>query len=132
MPRNTVTEQFRQSATEDQWRELVSDHENLSKDDFEAKYNFSWSSIMNDAAERGYYEKKRQRSSSTPVLTTETGAKMLIVAPQPAGIEKIPRSVQLNKDIYDRLKSLEDENTQYTHAAILNQLLDDALKLYGH
>ena len=67
MARNTVTEQFRQSAPEEHWRELVADHDSLSKEDFEAKYHFSWSSIMNDAAEKGYYEKKRKHSSSTLV-----------------------------------------------------------------
>ena len=37
MARNTVTEQFRQSATEEQWKQLVSDHDTLSKEQFEEK-----------------------------------------------------------------------------------------------
>ncbi len=64
MARNPVTEQFRQSATKEQWRELVSNHDALTKERLEEKYRFSWSSIMNDTAEKGYYEKKRKNYSS--------------------------------------------------------------------
>ena len=131
MARNTVTEQFRQSATEEHWRELVADHDSLSKEDFEAKYHFSWSSIMNDAAEKGYYEKKRKHSS-TLVQRNPDGAEVFFVSAQPTDIKKVSRSVQLNEDIYNRLQSIEHDNGQYTHSSILNQLLDDALKKYGY
>lgn len=132
MARNTVTEQFRRSATEEQWRELVADHDSLSKEDFDAKYHFSWSSIMNDAAEKGYYEKKRKHSSPTLVRRNPDGSEVFFVSAQPADIKKVSRSVQLNEDIYNRLQSIEHDNGQYTHSSILNQLLDDALKKYGY
>lgn len=43
----------------------------------------------------------------------------------------ISRSVQLREDIYMRLKTFEVQKSQYTKTALLNQLLDSALKLYG-
>ena len=132
MARNTVTEQFRQSATEEQWKQLVSDHDTLSKEQFEEKYHFSWSSIMNDAAEKGYYEKKRKHYSPTLTQRNPDGSEMFFVSAQPADIKKVSRSVQLNEDIYNRLQSLEHDNGQYTHSSILKQLLDDALKKYGY
>ena len=109
MPRNTVTEQFRQSATEDQWRRLVSDHDMLSKEQFVEKYHFSWSSIMNDAADKGYYEKKRQRHSSSLPLRNQNGSEAFYVADRPADRKKVFRSVQLDEDIYARLQALERE-----------------------
>lgn len=87
---------------------------------------------MNDAAERGYYIKKRKYVAPTLEQRNLTNPEMFLVSPQAAGIKKISRSVQLNEDIYSRLQSLEHDNGQYTHASILNQLLDDALKKYGY
>ncbi len=52
MARNTVTQQFRDTATEEQWKELVADHDTLSDEEFKNKYGFSWSSIRNDAADK--------------------------------------------------------------------------------
>ena len=131
MARNTVTQQFRDTATEEEWRQMVADHDTLSADDFKEKYKFSWSGIMNDAAKRGYYEKKRN-SSPTPSQKKADGTNVFFVSAQPADIKKISRSVQLNEDIYARLQNLEHDNGQYTHSSILNQLLDDALKKYGY
>ena len=131
MARNTVTQQFRDTATEEQWKQLVADHDSLTKDQFEDKYKFSWSSIMNDAADKGYYEKKRKHYSPT-LQKKADGSEMFFVSAQPADIKKVSRSVQLNEDIYTRLQSLEHDNGQYTHSSILNQLLDDALKKYGY
>lgn len=87
---------------------------------------------MNDAAEKGYYEKKRKHSSPTLVQRNPDGSEMFFVSAQPADIKKVSRSVQLNEDIYNRLQSIEHDNGQYTHSSILNQLLDDALKKYGY
>lgn len=132
MARNTVTQKFRDTATDEQWKQLVTDHDTLSKEEFEDKYDFSWSSIMQDAVDKGYYEKKRNYSSSAPGETRTTGKLQFYVADTPADTKKIARSVQLNKDIYDRLQKLESDKGQYTHSSILNQLLDDALKKYGY
>ena len=132
MAKNTTAQQFRDTATDEQWKQLVADHEALSKEDFESKYHFSWSAVMNDAAKKGYYQKKRIHSSPTPLYKKEDGTDIFIVAAHPADIKKISRSVQLNEDIYVRLQAIENDNGQYTHSSILNQLLDDALKIYGY
>lgn len=132
MARNTSVQQFRNTATPESWKQVVEDHENLSKEDFEAKYRFTWGGIMNDAAERGYYEKKRLYSSTAKPQLKADKTDVFIVAAQPADVKKVSRSVQLHADIYERLQILEHDNGQYTHAAILNQLLDDALKKYGY
>ena len=57
---------------------------------------------------------------------------MFVVKDMPVNVKKVNRSVQLDRDIYDRLKKLEQEKGQYTHSSILNQLLDDALVMYGY
>ena len=132
MARNTTTQQFRDNATNEQWIEMVADHEVLSSEEFRDKYFFSWSSILNDAVSRGYYEKKRRYHAPATYQKKADGTETFFVNSQSAGIKKVVRSVQLNEDIYSRLQSLEYDNGQYTHASILNQLLDDALKKYGY
>ncbi len=125
MPKNTITQKFRETATDEKWKDLVDDHEKLSSEDFKKKYNFTWSAVVNDATEKGFYEKKSRVSSD--------GLKPLDfqVSDQSGDIKKISRSVQIYEDVYARLKELERIKGQYTHTAILNELLSDALKMYG-
>lgn len=132
MARNTVAQQFRETATEEQWRQIVIDHDELSDSHFRDKYNFSWSAVMNDAVERGYYEKKKRYHSVIQSQKKADGTDVFFVTSQSAGVKKVARSVQLREDIYSRLQSLEYDNDQYTHISILNQLLDDALRKYGY
>lgn len=135
MAKNTKVQQFRDTAAEVTWKELVADATAtipIGKE-ITKKYAFSWSAIMNDAAERGYY-KKRERStspSSEDDRSEDSHAFMVDNLPEKAE-DVISRSVQLDKSIYDRLKVLETAKRQYTHKLILNQLLSDALKLYGY
>jgi hypothetical protein len=140
MAKNTKVQQFRNSATEEEWKELVKNATSTVPvgKDIQKEYKFSWSAIMNDAADRGYYE-KRVRSippsseDSKSEDTKSEDAHNFIVDDLPEKKENvISRSVQLDKNIYDRLKVLETAKRQYTHKAILNQLLSDALKLYGY
>ena len=131
--KNTIPQKFRETATEKDWRQLVADHKTLSDKDFHEKYHFSWAAVRADATERGYYKRKRKMSSSAPSTTlSPEEPTSFFVSPKKAGQKKIARSVQLSEEIYQRLQSLENDNAQYTHAAILNQLLDDALKKYGY
>ena len=132
MARNTIVQKFRDTADEEKWKLMVADHDSLSSEEFKNKYGFAWSSIMNDAAARGYYERKRNYSPTLPSQKKVNGTDVFFVNAQPASIIKIARSVQLNDDIYKRLQALENDNGQYTHSSILNQLLDDALKKYGY
>lgn len=129
MARNTVAQQFRNTATDKQWQELVADHTALSKDEFETKYNFSWNAVMNDAANKGFYE-KRERTAAAPVR--KDGTKIFFVDDIPANTKSVSRSVQLNEDIVVRLQKLEADKSQYTKKSILNQLLSDALSEYGY
>ena len=131
--RNTIPQQFRETATEEDWRQLIADHETLSDEDFYKKYRFSWAAVRADAIKRGYYERKRKASSSAPSTTlSPEEPTSFFVSPIQAGQKKIARSVQLTEEIYTRLQSLENENAQYTHSSILNQLLDEALQKYGY
>ena len=132
MPRQTKVQQFRDTATDEQWQKLVTDHDALSKKDFEEKYGFSWNSVLNDASEKGLYEKKKKYSSPAPATVNPDGRKPFYVAAYTADIEKKSRSVQLRSDIQARLKALESDNNQYTAFAVLNQLLDEALAKYGY
>jgi hypothetical protein len=145
MPKNTKVQQFRDNATEEKWKELVKNATSTVPvgKNIQKEYKFSWSAIMNDAAERGYYE-KRVRSippssdDSKPEDAKSEDAKSedartFMVNDLPEEKENvISRSVQLDKSIYNRLQTLEKVKRQYTHKAILNQLLSDALKLYGY
>lgn len=130
MARNTKVQQFRDTATETEWKKLVEQAEATRPigKDIHKLYEFSWNSIMKDAAERGYYEMRRKASSEARLEISHT----FMVDDLSEKTDIISRSVQLDKSIYDRLKTLEATKRQYTHKAILNQLLSDALKLYGY
>lgn len=132
MARQTTAQIFRDTATEEQWKQLVADANATTPigKDIQDKYGFSWAAISDDAAEKGYYEKKR-RASSSAVGTSEPRIFIVDDIGPNKGKPKT-RSVQLDPDVLERLKKLEDSKMQYTHAAILNQLLKDALALYGY
>ncbi len=139
--RNTRSQVFRDNATENEWIGAVKDHDLLSDKDFKAKHGFSWSSVHRDAVERGYYIPKRICSSRTRPAAHECTAEVseqpiisnkFIIPDQVCEKQKISRSVQLDTDIYERLKALECDKGQYTHSAILNYLLDVALNKYGY
>lgn len=46
--------------------------------------------------------------------------------------QEVDGSIQLEKSVYDRLKALEGRKRQYTHTAVLNQLIKDGLSKYGY
>jgi hypothetical protein len=132
MPKKTKVQKFRDAATEESWKSLVADATATVPvgKDIQEKYGFSWSAIVKDAAKRGYYEMRRKVSSEDTKLDD---SRNFVVDDLPEETpDVISRSVQLDKEIYDRLKVLENTKRQYTHKAILNQLLSDALKLYGY
>lgn len=131
---------FRKNASPEEWEELASylktarnRQKALPK---EGKWDFSYSAIAPNLEKRGLLARKRKQTTTVtaPELAkpTVTEPPVFTVKDIPDGIEKISRSVQIRKDIYERLKTLESIKKQYTHAAILNQLLDDALAFYGY
>ena len=131
MSKNTRVQQFRNSATDEEWMAAVADHDALTAEEFKTKYGFSWSAILNDAANKGFYQKKRNPSSTLPHFQEPKVVAFTIPA-QTEDIEKVSRSVQLSKQTYDRLQRLKNDNRQYTLFAVLNQILDDGLKKYGY
>jgi len=112
MARQTRAQQFRESATEEDWKIAVEDHNMLSSQEYKDKYGFTWSAIVYDAVEKGLYTK--QRSGGQIIAENHMAKKpeMFVVKDMPVNVKKVNRSVQLERDIYDRLKKLEQEKGQ--------------------
>ena len=134
MARNTVVQRFRETASEDQWKELVKDAlaTTPAGSDIPGKYGFSWSAIVNDAISRGYYEKQRNKATIASADNTMQKRKEFTVHDSIVESEVISRSVQINKELIERLHTLEQSKKKYTKRAVLNQLLSDALDMYGY
>lgn len=131
--RQTVTQTFRDRATNEDWEKVLEDHKKMSDTDFKAEYGFTFSAVVDDLAAMGLYTKQvRVKKTVSDQIISENGFPLFFVKDVSADIKKISRSVQLDEPIYIRLKKLEDAKGQYTHSAILNQLLDDALSKYGY
>ena len=131
--RQTVAQKFRETATNEQWFELVNDQENLTPDEFKSKYGFTWSAVLKDAVAKGLYVKKKY--STERLCIQQEGASdkaSFIVTDVSKDVHKKQRSIELYDDIAIRLNRLRDDKRQYTFASILNQLLDEALKKYGY
>ena len=134
MGRNKKLETFRITATPDQWRGLVDDHEKLTITDFHEKYGFSWSGIYPDAVSRGYYvpvRTKRSKDSVSDIEITEKTFPPFVIASEDIPEEFIARSVRIGEGIAARLAELEAANRQYQKSAIINQVLDAGLRHYG-
>ena len=131
-PKQTKVQIFRNTANDEQWKEIVACaiSDNPIGASLPDTYGFSWSAIRNDAIERGYYQPKRRPSSTTsnPVQDTIPVFRIDDITEDP---ECISRSIQIYTDISDRLNALCNSKQQYTKKAILNQLLDEALRKYG-
>lgn len=131
-PKQTKAQIFRDTATDEQWKDMVAHatSDNPIGASLPDTYGFSWSTIRNDAIERGYYESKRRPSStaSDPVQDTIPVFRIDDITEDP---ECISRSIQIYTDISDRLNALCKSKQQYTKKAVLNQLLDEALRKYG-
>ena len=135
-------DEFRSNASSEEWRELAeylqNAHNRQKALPQEGKYDFSYSGIARDLEARGLLtRKRRQTTAATATIkdvqqSAESRSLDFIVKDIPDGPGKISRSVQIREDIYARLITLEKSKRQYTHSAILNQLLDDALNLYGY
>ena len=127
MAKNTKTQSFRVNATEKMWREMVNYHENHTEKEFREQYSFSWSSIINDATERGYYEKKRKHSAPSPVNEC-TDRLVFSISGANSKRKKIARSIQLYEDTCDRLRAIEEKYMLLKKFDILDQLLSFALE----
>ena len=87
-------------------------------------YNFSYSSASTYLRKQGYLGGEREQASADeiPEFIIRSGEKK----------EFTSRSFSVQKDILARIDKLADDNWQYSKKAIINKLLDDALKLYGY
>lgn len=130
-PKQTKVQIFRNTANDEDWKKLIEVALSTTPigTNVMDKYGFSWSSIRNDAIERGYYEPKRRPSStaSEPVQDAIPVFRIDDITDEP---ECISRSIQIYTDISDRLNALCNSKQQYTKKAVLNQLLDEALRKY--
>lgn len=125
MGNNTKLNEFRNSATDEQKKQIVEDNENLSKEDFKEKYGFTFSAIMNELVEEGFYEKKRM------VMKKETGTNIFTLDPSIVGRLK-RKTISISEDIDIRLKKLEEDNPLARTKYICNQIIADGLEKYGY
>jgi len=136
MAKNTKVQQFRDNATEEQWKELVNDKDILNKDEFKDKYGFAWNSILQDAAKRGYYEMKRHFSSSVNESSdirseSRAGSNDLVIKDFPRGAKYVTRSFLIREDLAEKLQNLEEYYEYYSKKHIFNQLLQEAIDKYA-
>ena len=144
MIRMTKIQNFIKNATEEDWQRLAEHVNNAprKKDSLPAPelgFDFSYTGIVTELERRGLITLKHKPSRSTTPTSVST-IKETPVAEYPPfiiddirlEIKKISRSVQLDEDVSTRLHTLEDNKRQYTHSAILNQLLRDGLSKYGY
>lgn len=84
------------------------------------KYNFSYTSASSYLREKGYLGGKTKENTDEFIIK---GLKKT---------EFTSRTFTIQKDILERINQLADDNWQYSKKAIINKLLDDALKKYGY
>ena len=109
----------------------MADHSAMDPISFKEKYKFSWQSIAEKAAEKGFYTKKR-RSTKNKSQSTTANLSGFSVSDFSSDEKMISRSVQLRPEVYERLKLFEKDKHQYTKTAILNELIDESLNKYGY
>lgn len=118
---------FRANATEEDMKELEAFIE-AQKKKSEAfpneKYDFSYSSAATELRKHGYLGGFKESGSAeeTEEFIIRPGAKT----------EFTSRSFCISTDILARIDKLAEENWQYSKKAIVNKLLDEALKKYGY
>lgn len=138
MARQTKVQIFRETATDEQWQRLVDFAKepleqgrpigsNLPSDEFP----FSWGAIKDDCAERNLIEKSKKRGKSG-ADDSDTVKVFVVHDITSAPKESVTRSIEIKKDVDARLRALENSKRQYTHRAILEQLLTDILDWYGY
>lgn len=148
MKRQTKLQAFIDTATPEDWNRLSAHikaaptkRESLPAP--ELGFEFSYSGIAPLLEERGLLERNHQKSRimstedihdthvpAAAAKTVDMGFPPFIIAGD-APAEKVKRSVQLDRDVSDRLFKLESSCWQYTHSAVLNQIIRDGLSKYG-
>lgn len=138
MSKNAEVQKFVAEATQQDWQDLaalINSAKYRSKvlPTADGRFNFTYGAIAPYLEERGLITRtKRKNPEENEELKDQEGRKMFLVLNYKSDATKTSRSVQIDDAIYTRLTALWNNNGQYTHAAVLNQLLDDALKIYGY
>lgn len=65
-------------------------------------------------------------------MNTTTSFSIVADKTPPTKDDFITRSITINKSIQKRIDNLAAANWQYSKKAIVNQLLSDALEMYGY
>ena len=126
MANNIKLNEFRVNATDEEMKQAVADNENLTKDEFKDRYGFTFSAIMNELVEKGFYEKKR-----IVIKKDETGAEAFVLNPEIAnGIKR--KTITISEDVDNRLKKLEEDHPFTKTMYICNQIISDGLAKYGY
>ncbi len=145
MKRQTKVQTFINTATPEEWNKLsahikASPKKRESLPAPELGFDFSYSAIAPELEHRGLLERRHKSSADTPpdssyASTPDVDSRKDFPSFTVTGCaptEKISRSVQLDKDVSDRLHDLENACWQYTHSAVLNQIIRDGLSKYGY
>ena len=118
---------FRNNATEEDMKALetfIKSQAKKSKAFPNETYNFSYSSAATELRKHGYLGGFKESKS------TEEAEEFIIRAGEKTKFTS--RSFSISTDILTRIDKLSDDNWQYSKKAIVNKLLDDALKRYGY
>lgn len=140
--RKTKLQQYLTTATDDDLQQLAdyihtAANRKLCLPCPERGWDFSYSAIAPELEHRGLLSRTHRSERITTFVQAEvpipdSGLPPFVVEDICTGTEKVSRSVLLDQDVYDRIKALESGKKQYTHTAILNQLIKDGLAKYGY
>ena len=128
---NKVLNEFRANATEDEWKQLTTDQEAMSADDFTEKYGFTFSSVRKELVEKGLYELKRNTTPKPQTVEEELTEADIIVPRFFTKGESKNTSVNLRRDILAALDKAYAANSLYDKRHVINALLMEALTNHG-
>ena len=129
---NKVLNEFRANATEDEWKQLATDQEAMSADDFTEKYGFTFSSVRKELVEKGLYELKRNTTPKPQTVEEELTEADIIVPRFFTKGESKNTSVNLRRDILAALDKAYAANSLYDKRHVINALLMEALTNHGY
>ena len=117
---------FRTNATEQDMKDLEAFIKQQSKktEAFPNEtYKFSYTSASKFLREHGYLGSKEHTSDAKKSFNVNSIDR---------NQTSIQRSFTLREDILKRVDRLSDDHPQFTKKSVINQLLSDALNLYGY
>ena len=92
--------------------------------------------ILNDIRSIGMKNPEPNGQVQRPISSTASGTDKLypffVIGDINVEIRQTDHSFQIDEDVLNRIRTLENSKRQYTHSAILNQLLRDGLSKYEY